>query len=245
MFTPNHFIFLAVSIIIIVTFLIIQKKYNFSYKTNLIALFCVGIVSEIVKIMVNMVTITGNSFETSGTYLQQEDLPFHLCSIQLFFVIALLFFIKNENSKQVLLQFMFPTMCAGASLALLIPTEGVAFDNPQTYQYFIYHAYIIGYAINLVRSKTIKITWMTLIRNTCLLFGCSILAIYINSILQLETPNFMFVSRPPLDGLPILNLNHGWYGYYIKLVFFAVVAMTLFHLPFILIQKRKEKLNNH
>ena len=242
MFTTNHFILLGSSVAIIVAFLLVQKIYNFSYEANLKALFCVGIVSEMVKIMCNMVALTGDSYETSGTYLTQESLPFQLCSIQIIFVILLMFFIKNENSKQVLLQFMFPTMCAGASFSLLIPTEGVAFDNPQTYQYFIYHAYIIAFAINLVRSRTIKVTWKTLFRNIALLFGFSVFAIYVNSVLQASAPNFMFVARPPLDGLPILNLNHGWYGYYFKLVAFAAAMLTIFHTPFILAGKKREKL---
>ena len=55
MFTLNHFILLGSSIAIIVAFILVQKKYNFSYETNLKALFCVGIVSELVKIMCNMV----------------------------------------------------------------------------------------------------------------------------------------------------------------------------------------------
>ena len=51
----------------------------------------------------------------------------------------------------------------------------------------------------------------------------------------------MFVARPPLDGLPILNLKHGWYGYYFKLIAFAVIALTIFHTPFILAEKKREK----
>ncbi len=244
MFTTNHIILLISSIVIIVTYLLIQKKFNFSYRTKLIALFCVGIVSEIVKIMVNMVPIVGNSFETSGTYLTQESLPFHLCSIQLFFVIFLLFFIKQETTKQILLEFMFPTMCLGASISLFVPTEGVAFNDPQVYQYFIYHAYIIAFAIDLVMSNIIRVSWKTLIRNICLLFGFSILAIYLNSMFQDHATNFMFVARPPLEGMPILNLKHGWYDYYVKLVILAVIALTIFHTPFILTQKNRDaKLN--
>ncbi len=240
MFTANHFILIAAAVAIIVGFLLVQRKYNFPYEQNLKALFCVGIVSEIVKIMCNMVFVErGSAYEEAGTYLAQDSLPFQLCSIQIIFVILLMFFIKNENSKQVLLQFMFPTMCAGAFFSLLIPTEGVAFDNPQTYQYFIYHAYIIAFAINLVRARTIKVTWRTLFRNIALLFGFSVFAIYVNSVLQASTPNFMFVARPPLDNLPILNLNQGWYGYYFKLVAFAAVMLTVFHTPFIIWEKRR------
>ena len=239
MFTLNHFILFGASVAIIIAFILIQKKYNFSYEVNLKALFVVGIVSEMVKIMCNMVSVTGETYETSGTYLLQDNLPFQLCSMQVIFVFLLMFFIKKESTKQVLLQFMFPTMCAGASFSLLIPTEGVDFANPQTYQYFIYHAYIIAFAINLVRTRTIKVTWRTLFRNIAMLFGFSVLAISANSALQGASPNFMFVSRPPLDGLPILNLNHGWYGYYFKLIAFATAMMAIFHTPFIIWEKKR------
>ena len=120
-----------------------------------------------------------------------------------------MFFIKSEKAKQVILEFMFPTMCIGAALALLIPTDGTEFDELRTYQYFMYHGYLVGFAVYLVMSKTILITWKTLFRNTAILFVFSIIAIYLNGIMQYAHTNFMFVSRPPIDGLPILNLKVG------------------------------------
>ena len=245
MFTTNHFILLGFCLLIIIGYMHIQKKFNISYRTNLIALFCVGIVCEMLKLMVNMEVHPNDVFDTSGAYLTQESLPFHLCSIQNFFVLFLLFFIKRETTKQVLLEFMFPSMCVGASIALFIPTAGVDFKNPQIYEYFIFHTYIIAFAINLVRSKTITITWKTLIRNIGILFGLCIMDLYINSILQDHNTNFMFVTRPPMDNLPILNLNQGWHMYFMKLIIVSVTAITLFHIPFILIEnKRKRLLNN-
>lgn len=237
MFTTNHFIFLAIALFIIICYTLVVKKFNISFKAQLIALFCVGAASEILKIMVNMETTS------EGTYLAQDSLPFHLCSMQLFFIVALLFFVKKENTKNILLEFMCPTMCIGGAIALFIPTVGVSFKRAIVYQFFIFHSYIIAFSVNLIKNRTITFTYKTLIRNLGILLGITILAIYINAITQDHGSNFMYVARPPMENLPFLNLNGGWYVYFIKLVITGASAMTLFHLPFIL-RERKKQLNN-
>lgn len=244
MFTTNHFIFLGISLLIIVAIILINKFMSLSYRTNLIALFVVAIVSELAKIMINVKTIIGDDFLTSGGYLEYEDLPFHLCSIQIFFIIALMFFVKKESTKAILLNFMFPTMCIGATMALFIPTEGVDFSNPQVYQYFIYHAYIIGFAIYLVMSKTIEVTFKVMFRNIAYLFALSIIAIYINGILSFANTNFMFVSRPPLEGLPIFNMDNGWHWYFITIVLIGISILVLFHTPFAISNMKKKNNQN-
>ena len=241
MFTTSHIVFLAISIIAVFLVVFLNARYKFSYNTNIKALLVVGIISEIIKISVVMVYRIGETFETTGGYIEPESLPFHMCTIQIFFVFALVFFIKSEKAKTVLLEFMFPTMCIGAALALLIPTDGTEFNELRTYQYFIYHGYLVGFAIYLVMSKTIIITWKTLFRNTAILFVFSIIAIYLNGIMQYAHTNFMFVSRPPIEGLPILNLNQGWHMYYLKLVLTAVVLLFIIHFPFILHNKKIAK----
>ena len=123
MFTTNHFILLAMALLVVFLVIFLNYKFKFTYEQNIKALFVVGIISEIIKIASVMVYRVGGTFETTGGYIEPESLPFHLCTIQIFFVFALVFFIKNEKAKQVLLQFMFPTMCIGAALALLIPTQ--------------------------------------------------------------------------------------------------------------------------
>ena len=163
MFTMSHFVFLAISIVVIFLVIFLNYKFKFSYDTNIKALLVVGILSEIIKLSDVIVYKIGETFETTGGYVEPESLPFHLCTIQIFFVFALVFFIKSEKAKQVILEFMFPTMCIGAALALLIPTDGTEFNELRTYQYFMYHGYLVGFAVYLVMSKTILITWKTLL----------------------------------------------------------------------------------
>ena len=146
MFTTNHFIWLAICAVIITAYLLANKFLKMSFKTNLTILFIVCVVSEIVKIAAN---IESQPYKTDqlAFYLDVGDLPFHLCSIQIFFVIALMFFVKKDSTKDKLLCFMFPTMLLGGLIALFIPTVGVKFTRPQVYQFFIFHAFIVAFAL--------------------------------------------------------------------------------------------------
>ena len=63
--------------------------------------------------------------------------------------------------------------------------------------------------------------------------------IYVNGAFFSYGTNFMFLTRPPMENLPILNLDHGWYVYVLSLAALAVVLMTLVHLPFMLAERRK------
>lgn len=239
MFTGKHFIWLVISGLIIVLHIVLNKKFKFSYKTNLIALFVVAVAGEVMKVMLNMESVVGPTFETSGTYLNYESLPFHLCTIQIVFIVALMFFIKKDSTKDTILGFMVPSMGVGATLSLLIPTEGVLFTSPQVYQYFIYHAYIIGFAIYLLTSRTVIITYKVMLKNIVLILVFGFLSLYINGILVDGRTNFMFVVRPPMENLPILNLNQGWHMYFVKLILTTIVLMLAFHLPFAIYNAKK------
>lgn len=239
MFTLNHFIWLFIVIVLIVTMLILNKKMKFSFNTNLTILLCVMVTSELIKIFSNVDLEITNGDGVTGTYLDPGSLPFHLCSMQIFFAFALKFFIKSEKAKNVLLCFMAPTMSVGATMSLLIPTVGVSFTTLQVYQYFIYHGYIIYFAIYLISNKVITLDFKAYLSTMALLIVCTVMALWINSILSVYAVNFFYLSRPPMENLPILNLNHGWKVYFISLFSCAVVLMTLFHLPFMIINRKK------
>lgn len=240
MFTLNHFIWLAISLCIIVIYLLINKFFKLSFKNNLVILFIVCIISEIVKIAVNIESQT-YKVDKIAYYLDVGDLPFHLCSIQIFFVIALMFFVKKESTKHVLLSFMFPTMLLGGIIALFIPTVGVSFSKVQVYQFFIFHAFIVAFALYLIIHKIVILDFRALFRN----FGILALLVYIvfciNSMLRNYNANFFYLSRPPMDNLPLLNLNNGWFCYFFTLLLIGIVSLTLLQLPFILINKKKNK----
>ena len=50
----------------------------------------------------------------------------------------------------------------------------------------------------------------------------------------------MFVVRPPMENLPILNLDQGWHMYFVKLILTAIVLMVAFHLPFAIYNSKKQ-----
>lgn len=242
MFTYTHFIWLAISILIVGITYIISKKCSLSLKTVLTIMCIVSTISEVTKILLNMV-----DGPKGGKILDPESLPFHLCSIQIFFIFGLRFFITSEKTKQTLYNFMVPTSLVGATISLLIPTIGTSFVAIQVYQYFIYHAFLIFFGLYLIREKYVNFTIKTLFINYGLLIMLMFFNIWVNSFLSFKGTNFMYVTQPPMENLPILNLNHGWYVYIIILFTLGLALMGLFHLPFIIINKKKEsqKLNSH
>ena len=165
MFTLNHFIWLAIVLVTIIGLLILQKTKKIKYDTIITYMFIMSIISELIKIFSNLIQT-----EAGGTVLDPADLPFHLCSIQIFFIFALKFVIKTEESKQKLLGFMAPTMLVGGAIALFIPTVGVEFSKLQVYQYFIFHANIITFAIYVLKERLVNYTWKSFFRNISYFF---------------------------------------------------------------------------
>ena len=235
MFTLNHFIWLGISILIIVTMLMLQKYKNLSFNTILTIMFVVAVTSELIKTASNMVEI----YE-GGRILDPGDLPLHLCSIQIFFLFALKFCIKKEETKEKLLGFMIPTMLLGGFIALFVPTVGVRFNKLQVYQFFGFHAMIVFFGIYLLKNKFVSFTWKTYGRNMGYLGIMTMVVTWLNSILSgaYEQVNFMYLVRPPMENLPVLNLNNGWYVYFITLVSIACVIISIFH--FIMIKLNKK-----
>lgn len=237
MFEPMHFVWLAISIIIIVAMLLITKKLKLNNNVCL-SIMCIMIgISEIVKIFSNIIT---SQSENGGAFLDPKALPFHLCSIQIFFLFSLKFFIKNESTRKTLYNFMVPSSIIGATMSLLIPTNGTSFATLDAYQYFICHAFLIFYGFYLIREGIAILDFKASLTNICLLLLLVVFNLWINSILSIYDTNFMFLTYPPMENLPILNLNHGWKIYFIILVCIGFILMILFHLPFVLIERKRK-----
>ena len=237
MFTLNHFIFLGICAIFIAALLIYDKYRELSYDAVLNITVIGSVISECVKVFSSMIEGYGG-----GMHLDPYDLPFHLCSIQLFLFFALKYFIKTEDGRQKLLGFMVPVAILGGIMATLIPTEGVDFKEPQVYQFFLYHAMLIFFAIYIIKHNYVKWSYGVLLRNLKYLSAVIYVATIFNSILYAgnEEVNFFFLVRPPMENLPILNLNNGWVGYIIALAIVAIILLTLLHTILIFIQKRQK-----
>ena len=238
MFTLEHFIWLGISIAIFTIMFVIYKRFNLSFDTVINIMLTVSVLSEVTKILCNMLPAP---HPDGGMILDPGDLPFHLCSIQIFLLFTLKFFIKSPTGKEKMLGFMCPSMMIGAVMALLIPTVGVGFDVVQVYQYFIFHTFLIFFSVYILKENFVRWTPMVYVRNIGYLGGFALICMWLNSALSGVLPrvNFMYLVRPPMKNLPILNLNHGWAVYFITLATLALSLIGIFHLIVTTITNKK------
>ena len=235
MFTLKHFIWLGICLIFIVGMIILAKKFKFSLKTSSLIMSIICIVSEVSKMMSDM-----QDNVAGGMSLDPRSLPFHLCSLMIF-VVFYIFLAPDSKFKQTLINFLAAIGTIGSFMALIIPTNGVEFNEIGPYQCFVYHAGLMGFSIYLIISKNAKLDLKAYVTNISILSFLAFMMIYVNGALSAYGTNFFYVVRPPMDNLPILNLNHGWYVYFVTLLLVGITLMTLFHLPFIIKNRKKEE----
>lgn len=237
LFGTKHIILIVISLITIVGFYFLSRKWKFS--TICKSLLAIAIISEIVKTFTYIVI----NEDKYGGILPKSDLPFQLCSIQLIFI-TIIVFSKNEKVKRVLLGFMMPSCLFGGLAAILIATSSSLNVWVITVQYFLYHVSLCTFSIHLFTNKefkwNIKDYFSTLIFIVCIFF----FAIYINSMMYdgSSSVNFMYVVDPPQKGLPYLNENQGWLMYMLKYALLVFVCISLCYIKPIIISI-KEKLS--
>jgi uncharacterized membrane protein YwaF len=248
MFSTTHFIWLAISVVLITSLVFLQHKFKLSFNFVINTMLIISVLSEVIKISCNMIP---SPHTEGGKYLDPGDLPFHLCSIQIFLLFGLKFFVKTEKTRQLLLGFMAPTMLLGAIIALFVPTVGAGFNKLQVYQYFIFHCFLIFFSIYIIKEKLVDWKLKTYFYNLALLGCITLIALWLNSFLSVaaEVPgafrraNFMYLTFPPMEGLPLLNLNNGWYVYFLTLIILVIVLVGIFHLAVTLPKYIKNKRN--
>ena len=236
MFTTLHFIWLAICASIITVSVVLAKK--FKPKTEfLLTLLCIACaVSEVVKLFAGLIAEENFNESYGGNFIKLSDLPFHLCSIQIIFAFVAKF-TKKESVREFCLTFMMPCCILGGIMALLIPTNGVTFTSARTYQFFLYHAAIISFSLALIAIKGVRLNFKTYLRTLLTLAVLVIFSFYINGLTQ--KTNFFYVSKPPMKGLPILNLDNGWFVYFLSYLALALTLFTLFYVPFFIINRKR------
>lgn len=240
-FGIKHIILFSISFVLIALLFIMARKLKFATVTKI--MLYVGIVSETIKIFYYII----QNEEKYGGVLPKTDLPFHLCSIQIIFIL-ILNLSKNEKLKRFLVSFMMPSCLFGGIAAILIATNSSL--NGMwiiSLQYFAYHVAITVYSLYLATSKEYAPTLQDYFNCLKFLLGMMFVAIYINSIVYdgVSNINFMYVAGPPQDGLPFLNDEKGWLSYILRYAFVIIVAVTLFYIkPIVLKLKEKFKPNN-
>ena len=235
MFTLGHFVWLFIIFLLVIFALLLTKRVNFNVKKVEFVVVILLILLKVVHLAVSM-----KELPDGGMVLHQTQLSFHLCSIMIYSVIAA-YFIKNEQLKSVLKSFMVPCMVIGALLALLIPTEGVDPSTLRVWQYMLIHGVLVYYGFYLMIIEKVDLSLKVYFRNLALLVIITLLAMFMNSVLEQYGTNFLFLRQPPMPNLPILNLNNGWYIYFISLMTIAVILIGIVHLPFIINKSRKQR----
>lgn len=214
--------------------LFLSLKFKFSYKTAARIMAVISVLSELCKIFTHIEEPKGG-----GGVLGPEFLPLHLCSI-LIFLIFYCALSKNESRVKQVTSFCLPVCIWGGLLAILMATSGVNFAKPFAYQCFIYHAALVWWALYLLCTKHVDLGCKAYGRNLAVLSCMLFVMIWVNSALSEYNTNFWYVVRPPVKGLPLLNLDNGWFAYFCTLVVIGLFAVTVTHLPAMIKERRKK-----
>lgn len=234
MFTVGHFIWLGIIALLITALLIIVKKCNVSQTVVQKSVFYLLLALKLLHVSLSMkVSADG------GMVIEQGQLSFHLCSLMIYAVI-LINLVKNERLIKTVKSFMVPAMLIGAAMSLLIPTEGVDPTVPRVWQYMLIHGVLVFYGLYLMLVERVDLSLRAYLSNLKILVGIVALGFMMNSILEQYNTNFLFLRKPPMEGLPILNLDHGWYLYFLTLAIIACVLVFLPHLPFVIADARRK-----
>ena len=235
MFSSGHFIWLGVIALMIFAAFILVKRFKPSHRAVHKVITALLIVLKLFHLSLSM-----KESADGGLVINQTQLSFHLCSIQIYLVIFINF-IKNEKILAKLKSFMVPCMLIGAAIALLIPTEGVDPAVPRVWQYMLIHGALVFYGLYLMLIEKVNLSLKAYLNNLQLLLAVVAVAFVMNSVLEQYKTNFLFLRKPPMENLPILNLNHGWYVYFLTLAFIACTLVLLVQLPFIINDLKAEK----
>lgn len=237
MFSLSHFIWLGAIGTTIALALITTKKFTLSHRTVGRAVMMILIVLKIFHMSLSM---KASAF--GGYVLDQPQLSFHLCSLMIYSTI-LVNTITNQKIVATLKSFMVSCLFIGASMALLIPTEGVDPAAPRVWQYMLIHGVHVFYGIYLAVIEKVDLSFKAYRNNLKMLLGVTLLAFLMNSVLEQYGTNFLFLRVPPMDNLPLLNLHNGWGIYFLTLAAIACTLLLLIHLPFIVLDAvRKQKM---
>ena len=240
MFSPGHFIWLGICAALIVGLMVAAKYLKLDFKKALTVALGISFASEICKIFTHIDDVFNGDGELVGGVLGANYLPLHLCSIVIFLLVYL-YLTKNDARREAVKSFITPITILGGTMALLIPTSGVDFLQPYAYQAFLYHAGIMWFSIYLIATKQVNLGFKVYKRNLAVMGGLVVVMLWVNSALQVYDTNFFFIVKPPMENLPILNVNNGWIVYFLTLVAIGFTLVSLFHLPFMIMERQAAK----
>ena len=234
-----HIMYIVIGLAIVIPLAIyVSKKRGWDKKVFLVAAILLGL-GESIRTL-GLVELGSNG----GYYLSPQYIPLHLCAIQIFFIIGILLS-KSNKAIRFWCAIMYPTLVAGAAMALLIPSpEGTdTFLSFRGFQFFASHLVLMFVGIYMYLTKPVKFGWGTF--GMVVLFMCVSLigAIYINAILggASTNVNFWFLAYPPQEGLPLLNMDNGWGMYVFNLGWVTMLLLGITYIPVIVRYYRDKK----
>lgn len=228
MFSSAHIAILVSCCLLIATATTLSVKFRLSSKKASVIFTVICVASEVTKDMVCMVPSN-----YGGYVLDQDDIPFHLCSVVVFFMVGIVL-TQNDKIRENLMYIVVVIGTVAPVFALVIATEGSDLTRIITYQYFIYHSALMWFSLHHIISGQVRIGKRSFKTSICFISIFVPFLLYINSALSVYGVNFGFVRQPPMEGLPILNLEHGWYAYFATLLIIAYGSIILVHVPYMI-----------
>lgn len=224
LFSATHFAILAVlwpTVVLLARF--IAKRFGFTKKVVWVC-FVIGMLCEIEKILFFM---HGTEY---GYRLPATHLPFAMCPFQLFLILSLLLS-QDVKKRWGLLGFMYPMLVGGAGAGTVVAFAANTYHGLMdlaTWRYFIFHGMLVFLGYYLYWSKPIAYSIKEYGISLAGAASAVVLAIWMNAFFGWDTSvNFLFVVRPPTEGLPFLHMYHGWLVYIMRLASLAIVVFTL------------------
>lgn len=253
MFTWRHFLWLAISAVMIAGIILAAERKKPALKQVLTTALIVALLSEIIKMISVIDLVPSANGELFLPYLPMNHLPLHFCSIQILFILYCRF-TKNMERREAVLNFMYPTCVCGAIMALAMPSifqttipVEQAFTSPIAYQFFVFHSMVFALGIIIFRSRQVSFTPETMFRTMFAVIILGILSIYVNSILAVPTyvdgrlisvdfwTNFFFTIQNPL-GIKLTAVWQ-WWLYLVIIIVLSCFAIAICYIP--VLRKKK------
>ncbi len=267
MFSVGHLLWITISLFLIVFGLIFCRIRSPRWEDLVKCCFWLGLLSELVKIfsvteilpiVEPVLSGASVSYKVSGTYspyLENADLPFELCSLQIPFY-ALVIWCRDPKWKRRFTSLIFVTGIIGGTLGILLayiapehPTVRDFFTSPRAWQYFLYHAMVVTAGINAGFRRDSTVSLRDLKGVLAALASLDIITLYLNSIFSepvyvsakpvglLYRANFFSSYVNPI-GL-VLTEKWQWIVYLIVRLLIAVITILLLFLIQNIFQKMK------
>jgi len=253
MFTWRHILWLVICALMVTAVILAADRKKPALRQILTTACVISLLSELTKMISVIDLVPSSGGELLLPYLPMNHMPLHFCSIQIIFIFYTRF-AKNDEKREALLNFMYPTALCGAILALAMPSifqtsisVEQAFTAPIAYQFFIFHSMLIALGILIARSGEVAFTRKTMLRTMMIVIALGFISIYLNSMLASPTyvdgtlvnvefmTNFFFTTQNPL-GIRLTAIWQ-WWLYLIIISVLACLAVLLCYLP--LLRKAK------